>query len=306
MLEVATAPASSEPPTAAPTPEVASDPTATTAAAAPPAEVNSSGVGVRLLSTDAAPRPPLAITVWYPTAAAPAAPVADAAPARGPWPIVVFSHGLRGESADYESLIAEWVSAGYVVVAPAYPYSNRNAATIDPSDVVNQPADASAAIDAVLATAATPGDPFAGALDPTRIIAAGHSEGGITTVGLFDECCRDDRLIGGIVLAGNSLGFPGSPSGSPVPMLFVHGDKDRLVPIKLGQAAYGELAGPQAFITITGGNHLDPYLEAGSPSFTDVVAATTGFLDYLSGGTDVAALRAALAAPGQTVDDQLT
>jgi alpha-beta hydrolase superfamily lysophospholipase len=217
----------------------------------------------------------------------------------------VFSHGLRGEPGDYEALVAEWARAGYVVVAPTYPKSSRSAPTIDPSDVVNQPADASAAIDVVLAAAAVPGDPFAGALVPTRIIAAGHSEGGITTVGLFDECCRDDRLIGGIVLAGNSLGFPGSPSGSPVPMLFVHGDKDRVVPIKLGQATYGEFAWPKAFVTIAGGNHLDPYLDADSPSFTNVTAATVGFLDYLSGRTDVTTLRAALAAPGQTVDDQL-
>jgi fermentation-respiration switch protein FrsA (DUF1100 family) len=260
---------------------------------------------VRALSTDATPRPPLAITVWYPTAASPSAPVADAAPARGPWPIVVFSHGLRGEPADYESLIAGWAEAGYGVVAPTYPKTSRHAPTVDPSDVVNQPADASAAIDAVLAAAATPGDPFAGVLDPTRIIAAGHSEGGITTVGLFDECCRDDRLVGGIVLAGNSLGFPGSPSGSPVPMLFVHGDEDRLVPIRLGQAAYGEFVWPKAFVTVAGGDHLDPYLEADSPSFADVVASTVGFLDVVSGRIDVATLRAVLAAPGQIVDDQL-
>lgn len=112
-----------------------------------------------------------------------------------------------------------WSGAGFVVVAPTYPLTSRASPQVQPLDVPNQPADASFVLTAVLKLAERPSDPFHGLLDGSRVVAAGHSAGAITTVGLFTTCCRDARLVAGIVLAGNSLGFTNHFAGRPAPIL---------------------------------------------------------------------------------------
>jgi len=269
-------------------------PQATTTSAVPAIEV-----GVRHLDlVDSSRGRSLPTTVWYPANTA----GEDARPGGGPYPVLLFSHGLRGLPADYEALITGWATGGYVVVAPAYPKTNRDAAEIDARDVTNQPTDASFVLDSVLALAMTTGDPFDGVLDPDRIAAAGHSEGAITTVGLFDGCCRDPRLKAGIVLAGDSIGFNDLFAGAATPILFVHGDADRLVPYRLGQATYARDPWPRAFLTLPGDGHIDPYLSPIAASFALVQHSTIGLLDGVLKG-DAAALADLRATPG--LDDQL-
>ncbi len=247
----------------------------------------------------------IAITVWYPSSSDNAVGAVGAVVADGTWPVVLFSHGLRGLPDDYAALLAMWAQAGFIVIAPTYPNTNRNAAHTNPGDVKNQPADASSALDTVLAAAMTSGDGFEHHVDASHIVAAGHSEGAITTVGLFDSCCRDKRLSGGVVLAGNSLGFPGAPSGPSVPMLFIHGDSDRLVPA-LGRKAYGEFAWPRAFVTLAGEGHIDPYVKADTASFTTVAGISTQFLNFVSGRIDLATFRQSLAVTDVSIDDHLS
>ncbi len=264
------------------------------------------GIGVRTMSVDREQRGPIAVTVWYPSTAAGDAAITDAEIATGPWPIMLFSHGLRSTPGDYSALISGWVRAGFAVVAPTFPFTNRDAPSVDPGDVANQPADATAALDVVLTANATPGDPFNAHLDGATIVAAGHSEGAITTVGLFDECCRDSRLLAGIVLAGNSLGFPGAPAGTRAAMLFVHGDADRLVPYRSGKAAYGEVSWPKAFVTLENEAHVDPYLRPESAQFATVLATTIAFADFAIGRGDLQTLRESWSAPGVIIDDRFS
>jgi len=67
----------------------------------------------------------LPATVWHPASGKPGGAVAGgAAPARGPFPVVLFSHGLLGLPDDYQALLRRWTSAGLVVVAPTYPLTN--------------------------------------------------------------------------------------------------------------------------------------------------------------------------------------
>jgi fermentation-respiration switch protein FrsA (DUF1100 family) len=204
---------------------------------------------------------PLPTTVWYP------------ADGDGPFPLVLFSHGLTSEPSAYQSVLSEWARAGFVVAAPAYPFTNYRAPEIDPIDIINQPGDATEVITRMLALNDKPGDKLSGKIDPTRIAAAGHSAGGITTVGLFSGN-RDDRLVAGIVLSGR-LGLPVPFSGEPAPILFVHGKLDRTVPFAEGLAAFDAVPWPKAMMSVTRGGHV-----AITKDFEPVLDTTTDFLRY--------------------------
>lgn len=205
----------------------------------------------------------LEVTVWYPKAAR-------------RFPLVLFSHGLGGLPSDYADLLTRWAAAGFVVAAPAYPGTSGDAVERDPLDVLNQPADASYVIDRVLALDKRAGDPLRGRLATDRIAAAGHSAGGITTVGLFTRG-RDDRLDAGIVLAGSSLGMGTSFTGAAAPQLFVHGERDNVVSYAAGKAAYDAVPWPKALLSLPEGDHL---LRAGDSSWGVVADTTVEFLRW--------------------------
>ncbi|HEX6500868.1 MAG TPA: chlorophyllase [Micromonosporaceae bacterium] len=240
-------------------------------------------VAVRTLTVTNGPDRVLPTTVWYPTAT-------------GRFPVVVFSHGLTGLPTDYAALLARWATAGFVVAAPAYPHTSRGVARFDITDVLNQPADASAVLTAVLDDAA-----LRDRVDPAHVAAAGHSAGAITTVGLFTGA-RDPRLSAGVVLAGNALGFGTRYTGPPAALLFVHGDRDGVVSYASGKAAFAAAPWPKAFLSVPGGGHTDPYIRPGTTGYATVAATTTDFLRWALYG-DRAAYRR-LAATG-SIDDEL-
>ena len=109
----------------------------------------------------------MSVRVWYP-ATTPGAeeardddfasvpdptPQFDAPPATGsgPYPLIVFSHGLGAFPALYGDLLASWAAAGYVVAAPAFPLSNQDApGGPDAGDVSNQPADVAFVISRII------------------------------------------------------------------------------------------------------------------------------------------------------------
>lgn len=213
------------------------------------------------------------------------------------FPLVLFSHGLRGSPEHYESSLRTIAAAGFVVAAPEYPYTSEDAAEYNPVDLVNQPADASAVITAVLSLDTTAGDPLAGRLDPNRIGAMGHSAGGYTTMGLLASF-RDHRVRAAVVLAGASLG--GSYKDPAVPVLFVHGDADPVVPYTHGRAAYDHLPWPKAFLTIIDGGHTD-FLERDSRAGAAVTATVVDFLRAMLYGDIVALARVPIAATVEAV-----
>jgi fermentation-respiration switch protein FrsA (DUF1100 family) len=55
-----------------------------------------------------------------------------------------------------------------------------------------------------------------------------------------------------------------------VPILFVHGDKDRIVPIRLGQKLYEAASHPKEFYTIAGAGHNDTYVVGGKEYFDKI------------------------------------
>ncbi|HYN96057.1 MAG TPA: dienelactone hydrolase family protein, partial [Pilimelia sp.] len=222
----------------------------------------------------------LRVTLWYPAAGPPGGRVrADADPARGRFPVILFSHGLGGAPADYRQLVTRWAAAGFVVAAPAYPFTNRDAPRVDVLDVLNQPADASHVLSRVLALNSAAGDPLRGRLETGRVAAAGHSAGAITTIGLF-TLARDARLDAGIVLAGTSLGVGTAFSGAAAPLMFVHGARDNVVSYAAGKAAYDSVPWPKALLTLPEGDHGRALSDGDDPSFRVVADTTVEFLRW--------------------------
>ena len=228
---------------------------------------------------------PLPVRVWYPEGS-------------GPFPLVVFSHGLTSEPGAYLSLLEAWAAAGIVVAAPTYPHTHHGAADLDAGDIVNQPADASFVLTELLGLR---DGPLAGRLDATRLGAAGHSAGGITTAGLF-SAARDDRLKVGVVLAGTD--FRNQPfAGPPAALLFVHGRNDTTVRYGAAHTVLEAVPWSRAMLTVTNGGHVSTAAEA-----RVVADTTTEFLRWALYGDPAAKSRipgAAGKGKVATLEDQL-
>ncbi|WP_213008415.1 alpha/beta hydrolase family protein [Paractinoplanes toevensis] len=190
---------------------------------------------------------PLPTTIWQPSG-------------NGSFPLILFSHGLTARPRDYAEMITAWAKAGFVVAAPAYPFTAGGVSDFNPLDVVNQPADASYVITRVL-------ERLGGAVDAGRIAAAGHSAGGMTTLGMFSGN-RDARLRAGVVLAGRQI--VATPlTGAPSPLLFVHGKLDNTIAYADGRSVFDAMSWPKAFLTFPRGGHV------ATGRSLDVISATS-------------------------------
>lgn len=259
------------------------------AASPAPGEAARFGVGFRG-ETFADPDQPgrsLTTTIYYPAATEEPEAVEGAAPLvdRGPFPLVLFSHGGGTTGRSYSNLLSRVVEAGYVVAAPNY----RG----QPEDPQVRPADARLVITAVLAAAGEPTSPLRALVDPGRVAAMGHSMGGGITLGFaFNSCCLDARVRAAVLLASARPSYPGEAFPAPgVPALVVHGDADTRAAYADGRRLYEELRAPKYLLTIHGGEHTPPFSGATQRSDARVVVdSVVAFLDrYLNddaGATD--------------------
>jgi dienelactone hydrolase len=204
---------------------------------------------------------PLPTTLWY------------RGQVTGRHPIVLFSHGLGGLPRQFAALAAGWAEAGYVVAAPTYPHTNGRV-RVDRRDIAHQPADAAYVIGAVRALDRAPGDALAGHLDVNRVAAVGFSAGGTTTLGLFGPG-HAAYLRAGVSISGRRP--PAGFGGPPAALLFLHGDRDRVVPIRAGRDAYARAPSPKRFVTLRGARHGE-FLRPGDPRFARVEGEILAFL----------------------------
>lgn len=249
------------------------------ASPAPPrAPAKTFTVATRQLSLSRGSRT-LPATVWYPATSTKAnSPIAS-----GRFPVIVFSHGLHGLPAYYQQLTSRFAAAGFIVAAPAYPFTNANSTAFNAGDMRNQPADATAVVTAVLKLNTASGDRFAGHVDTARVGAAGHSAGGFTTAGMLAGT-RDTRITGAVVIAGGPMG---TFSGPRTPVLFVHGDKDPTVTYAVGHDAYARLSWPKAFLTLVGQGHGE-YLGSSAKGFDQMMKTMLDFFRWTLYGDTVA------------------
>ena len=171
---------------------------------------------------------------------------------RGPFPVIVFAHGISGHPDKFTKLFSVWADAGFVVAAPAFPLTNNRApnANANAADVRNQPGDMSFVLSQMLALNRHRGSLLFGAINPRRIGAGGLSLGGITTYSLvYGACCRDNRFDAAEVLDG--LNGSNTIDGH-VPLFIGHSDSDPLIPYATAQNTFATATPPVWFLTLHG------------------------------------------------------
>lgn len=260
-------------------------------------------------SAPAQPSRTLKTAIYYPAQGAPTdKPVENATPDKkhGRYPLVLFSHGLYARGVYYEDVLKTWASAGYVVAAPDYPLSNREAVggadfARAVGDTKNQTADASFVISQVIKD-----KQLGGVIDPKRIGASGHSLGGITTYGVaFSACCRDQRVKAALPMSG----FAGIVEpieqyawNAPTALLSLHGNADGTVPYVSDVNTFAWAKPPKYLLTFEGAGHVVPFLGGDTVQAMALKQSTLDFLDlYLK--DDKAALdklRTHASVPGAT------
>jgi len=213
------------------------------------------------------PNRTLITTVWYPAEGTPrTVPVPGATGDRpgGPYPLIVFGHGLGGTPQYYEAVLSRWAAAGYVVAAPLFPLTHAGTpGGLDQDDQFNQPADLRFVITSMLA-AATGSGPLHGLVSPSEIGVSGQSDGAVTTLAFLNSCCMDARVRAVEVISGDPEAYPNGQyrsSGDP-PTLIAHGTLDPLLPFNQMVSFFNMLTGPKAFLSMVGADHTD-YLTPG-------------------------------------------
>jgi hypothetical protein len=176
-----------------------------------------------------------------------------------------------------------------VVAAPLFPLTNAHTpGGPDLSDYVHQPGDMSFVVTQMLKQSSMSSSPLSGLVEPSEVGAAGHSLGGVTTLGLVaNSCCRDTRIKAAVVMSGDPITFPSGQveDGEAPPLLLVHGNADPTVPYVSSVDVFNRARAPKGLLTIIGGNHDSPVNPSG-PAFADVVRTTIDFFDrYLKGQT---------------------
>lgn len=99
---------------------------------------------------------------------------------KGPYPIVVFSHGYSMNPEWYSALLEHYASWGVVVVAPEHAESDWLLAGDASFD---RPSDVKRTLDLATELSAS-GRAFAGAIDMKNVAVAGHSYGGYTALAI--------------------------------------------------------------------------------------------------------------------------
>ncbi|MFY9823361.1 MAG: acetylhydrolase [Thermoanaerobaculia bacterium] len=239
---------------------------------------------------------------------------------QGPFPVIVFSHGLGGSRNGYEYLGRHWASHGYVSVHVQHlgsddavwreserPARNLAQAAADPRIALERPQDVHFALDRV--TAMNHEDtPLKGRLDLREIGMAGHSFGAWTTLAVAGQRLgfrQETSLADPRVKAAIAMSAPTPRRGDldraygkiNLPVLHMTGTLDDS-PIGDTKAAerripFDHIQAPgQYLVTFQGGDHMifaGARRRAGKgekdPRFRDLILqGTTAFWDaYLKG-----------------------
>ena len=222
--------------------------------------------------------------IWYPAAGDPAAPpAADAPPADGPFPVIVFNHGQQGEPQQYALSFETWTRAGYVVVAPRHPLTIRGGpGALFVEDIQGELGDVPFVIDRVE-------DELSDIADVDHLAVAGHSSGAIVARGVgFNTCCHDDRVDAVLVEALIPIELDGQYVADleETPMMLLHGTEDRDYPLDVAHQVFDAAEAPKVFVTLQGGDHSEAFRTG--PLAEQTSQAALAFFDFTLRGRDEA------------------
>ncbi|MFA6954477.1 MAG: hypothetical protein WC538_01245 [Thermoanaerobaculia bacterium] len=202
----------------------------------------------------------------------------------GPFPVILFSHGLGSSRQGYVYLGREWASRGYVAIHLQHIGSDSEVlrtrgyraiyhAAYDPKEYVERPHDVSFVIDTLEARARERSGEIWGKVDLTRIGVAGHSYGGHTTLTLSgmlvnfpddgSRSFRDERVKAALILSPPSMTWSPSPEAFVpigIPTIHMSGTRDtsRIWKTTLAhrRRAFDNIHGaPKFFLNIDGATH---------------------------------------------------
>jgi len=209
----------------------------------------------------------------------------------GPFPLIVFAHGLDGHPEKFTKLFSAWADAGFAIAAPAFPLTNSHAAnpSADVTDVEQQPADVSFVLDSVLALDRQRRSRLFHAIDERRIGASGLSLGGLTTYMLvYGECCRDEPIDAVAVLDGWRSD---DPLDGHVPLLIAHSDSDPTIAYSSASEAFTAAIAPAWLVTLHGAAHASQWEDAITPFDQIAERLTIDFWDATLNGNSQAFAR---------------
>jgi fermentation-respiration switch protein FrsA (DUF1100 family) len=239
-------------------------------------------VGVQVFRfVDNTRRRTLITIVRYPAVGATgAAPLENAKPQGGPYPLIVFGHGFAVTPAPYEPLLDAWVRAGYVVAAPIFPKGNANApGGPDEHDLPNQPTDMNFVIDKMLKLSASSTGPLAARIAP-RVAVAGQSDGGDTALATaFDPAAHHMPIEAAVILSGAEDPFaPAFQPQAGTPLLAIQGTADNINPPEATLSFFRAASPPKYLLLLDGAGHQEPYTVPGA-RLSDVARLSVAFLN---------------------------
>lgn len=174
----------------------------------------------------------------------------------GRHPLVVFCHGFDITPKPYLHMLTHWAAAGFVVAAPYFPLTRADAGRwLDEADVDNQPRDVSVVITAVSRR-------LGSLVDRTRVVVAGHSDGGSTAFAVgFASHHHDARVDAVMVFSGDrrpSMGAFRAPARL-LPLLQVQSDRDEFNSLSAAAQVWRVAHRPKFYLRLHGARHLPPF-----------------------------------------------
>ena len=176
--------------------------------------------------------------------------------ASGRWPVVVYAHANNDWSCDinerYRSLHDHWASWGYVVVA--VDMTELNCELGYRENFEQRTERQIKAVETLEALDRDPTSRFHGRLDLSRIVMAGHSRGGFSSVrGLYlFERTQAVITLQGVSIMAWSIGIDGVPA---IPVLGITAELDKDLEYPQVDTTEDLLTGPYCWVDITGGIH---------------------------------------------------
>ncbi len=169
------------------------------------------------------------------------------------WPVIIWANGTCCAPIFYTGLLKDLSSKGFIVV------TNSDVMAADGTSQRGE-------IDYILAENERPGSVFYGKIDPSRIAAVGHSQGGRSVV---NACADDPRFGCAVSIAGSP--YTSEAKRLRTPTLFLTGTSDWIVlPSLWVKPAYNNCKGPAVYASLDGGSHTSCMLNP--EKYTDVIA----------------------------------